>query len=124
MKRFFIMVIVFLLMGNCGRIKNTILEETFTKEEKVLFSNAVKRYQNENLNNLVQISGYSTDTLLLVNALWFIEPTDPEYGTDTTLKYKFTKKNLLFTCNSYKGEKFVKKTEGDNLDTLLRTVLK
>ena len=27
-------------------------EENFTKEEKVLFSNAVKRYQNENLNNL------------------------------------------------------------------------
>ncbi len=124
MKKFLLILVIFLLVGNCGRIENTIKEETFTKEEKLMFDNAIKRFQSENLNNLVHIMGSKTDTLLIVNVLWYIEPSNPEYGTDTTLKYKFTKKKVIFTCNSYRGEKFISRTENENFDTLLKEVLK
>ena len=123
MKKTFLIIIFYLLIGNCGRIQN-VEEIPFSKEEKAIFDKELKRYQTENLQNMMHIMGTKTDTILIINVLWDKDPEDEDFSKYTTLKHKFYKTNTYFIRRSYEGESFISKEENTNLELLLRKTLK
>ena len=112
-------LIIFIILNflSCGSIKSSFSSEPFTVEEISLFQSALSKYKLDDHSGELQITGETSDYLLLINANY------PAPYSSSSFEYRFTKEDSIFICRSYRNNEIVERKENKDFRILLEQVL-